>query len=42
MSRPTQESGIDNAPGRRGETVYDVIVDVKINDSGRAAIGRGP
>jgi len=26
----------------RGETVYDVIVDVKINDASRAAIGLGP
>ncbi len=26
----------------RGETVYDVIVDVKINNASRAAIGLGP
>jgi hypothetical protein len=26
----------------RGETVYDVIVDVNINDASRAAIGLGP
>jgi hypothetical protein len=27
---------------RRGETVDDVIVDVKINNASRAAIGLGP
>jgi len=26
----------------RGETVYDVIVDVKINNASRAPIGLGP
>jgi hypothetical protein len=26
----------------RGETVYDIIVDVKINNASRAAIGLGP
>jgi hypothetical protein len=26
----------------RGEIVYDVIVDVKINNASRAAIGLGP
>jgi len=26
----------------RGETVYDVIVGVKINNASRAAIGLGP
>jgi len=26
----------------RGETVYDVIVDVKINDASRAVIEMGP